>query len=282
MTTWDGDGVDPWLPDRLAAEARIVAAERKLYDAWFASMSRWLVKARRGVFANGPRPDAAAVFSVAPDWSREMTRFVQGPVRAAVGLAYGELFGPGFRFDSRPAVVAHLAEVHNRMVRTTDDVYGLIAGEIAHGAAGGASIPEIAERVDELLSATGTERWSNRAVTVARTETVGSLNAGRYDAFAAVADTLGRPLDLMWLATVDTRTRESHVEADGQQVPQGQPFTVGGTELRFPGDPFGPAEETVNCRCTTLLVDPDETVDLTGRGFSDADAWWAQQIEDAQ
>lgn len=277
--TWDGDGIDPWLPDRLAAEARITAAERRLYDSWFASISRWLVKTRRGVFANGPRPDPAAVFATAPDWAAEMDRFVQGPVKDTMGIAYRDLFGDGYAFDARPAVAAHLADVRNRMVRTTDDVFSLIAGEVAHGAAAGESVDDIATRVGQVLDATGTERWPNRAVVVARTEGIGALNAGRTDSYQAVADELGEPMEQQWISTVDSRTRPSHAAADGQRVPVGDSFTVGGATLRFPGDPAGPAREVVQCRCSTILVKPGEQVDLTNRQYTtdDWDAWHEAQ-----
>lgn len=269
--TWDGEGIDPWLPARLAAEARITGAERRLYNEWLASMGRWLVKAKRQVYANGAVPDPTGVFTAAPEWAREMDRLVDGPVKDTMGEAYRELFGDGYRFDTRPAVVEHLASVRNRMVRTSDDVFGLVAGEVAAGATSGASIPEIRDRVDKILSSSGTERWRGRAVTVARTETIGSLNAGRADSFEAASEELGEPMESMWLSTVDLRTRPSHAFADGQRVPVGTPFEVGGASLRFPGDPFGPAEEVINCRCTTLLVGADEEVDLSDRQYTEDD-----------
>lgn len=277
--TWDGDGIDPWLPERLNAELDITRAERRLFDSWFASISRWLVQAKRAVLA-GPGVDAAAVFGRADEWAAEMDRFVQGPVLDTMGTTYRQLFGDGYRYDNRPAVVDYLANVRNRMVRTPDEVYGLIAGQVAHGAAIGSSIDDITAEVDTVLSATGTERWRNRAVTVARTETIGALNAGRHDAFAQVAADLDEDLEQMWLSTIDARTRPAHAAADQQRVPIGQPFTVGGASLMFPGDPTGPAAQVINCRCTTLLVEPGEEVDLTGRsqyGTDDWDAWHEAQ-----
>lgn len=273
MTGWDGTGVDPWLPERLASEIQITRAERRMYQEWWASFSAWLVTVHRSVLGSNVRPDASAVWAHAPLWAEHMTTFVQGPVKDTMGLAYEALFGKGYQFDSRPAVSAYLGQVHNRMVRTTDEVYDLVASTVARGAAGGDSIPDIAARVDEILTATGTERWMNRSTVVARTETIGSLNAGRRDAAEAMQEELGVPLEWQWLNSADARVRPSHVEADGQRVPVGTPFTVGGALLSHPGDPFGPAEECANCRCTTLILEPGEEVDLTGRGFSDWDTW---------
>jgi uncharacterized protein with gpF-like domain len=100
---------------------------------------------------------------------------------------------------------------------------------------------------------------------VARTETIGALNAGRADAFRVVAADSDEDLYTMWLATDDARTRHTHNEAEGQRVPVGSPFIVGGFELRFPGDPLGPPQEVIQCRCTMLLVDADENVDRSNR-----------------
>lgn len=278
MTGWDGTGVDPWLPQRLAAEAAITAAERRLYQAWWGSLSAWLVTVHRSVLGTNTRPDAAAVWAHAPLWAEHMTSFVQGPVKSTMGIAYEALFGKGYQFDARPAVSAHLAQVHNRMVRTTDEVYDLVASAVAKGAALGEGIPEIAERVDEILSATKTERWRGRSTTVARTETIGSLSAGRQDSFAALAEELGEEMETVWISTVgDGRTRPEHAEADGQRVALGQPFIVGGEQLRYPGDPFGSASNVINCRCSTALAAPGEDIDMTGRQFSDWEDWWEDQ-----
>lgn len=263
---WDGTGVDPWLPARLAAQAEIAAAELAVREAVWEELSSWLVLASRAILAT-IRPDPFAVWSRAPEWVAAVKRIVEGPIRDTIRLSYATLLGDGYQFDMRPAVVEHLADVTNRMVRTPDSVFTLVAEQISRGADGGEGIPEIAARVAEVLDATGTERWQNRATVVARTETLSALNAGRSDSFEAVAEELGVPFESMWLATADTRTRATHRVADGQRVPLGKPFTVGGVQLARPGDPKGPGSEIIQCRCTTLLLEPGETVDLTHRQF---------------
>lgn len=278
--TWDGTGVDPFLPERIARELDAAAAERRLYRAWWSSFSDWLTRVNRSVLGSGI-PDPNGVWTHVPLWASMMSTVVAGPIHDAVGLAYERLFGPGFLFDQRPAVTSYLAEVTNRMVRTPDQVYDVVASQIARGAGAGESIPRIAERVDDVLSTTGTANWRNRAVVVARTETLGALSFGRVDAFGAVADALGGDFELVWLATLDSRVRPAHLTADGQRVPLGTPFTVDGEQLMRPGDPSGSASNVIQCRCSTLLERPGETTSQVGRGFADADAWWATQIEKA-
>lgn len=52
-----------------------------------------------------------------------------------------------------------------------------------------------------------------------------------------------------WVTRGDTRVRAAHRELNGTTLPAGTPYTVNGSALRFPGDPFAPADPTVNCRC---------------------------------
>ena len=263
---WTGDGDDPWLPERLADQADVAASEIAIREAYWTELSSWIVTVNRAVLRS-VRPDPMAVWSTSGEWARAAHRVVQGPIKESIGQVYGQLLGPGYKFDQRPAVIEHLATVENRMVRTPESVFSLVSSNIAKGANLGESIPEIAKRVDDVLSTTGTERWPNRATVVARTETLGALNAGRDDAFTAVAKELGEPFEKMWLCTIDSRTRQTHRKADKQRVPLGGTFTVGGSSLRRPGDPSGPAKEVIQCRCSMILLEPGETVDLSHRQF---------------
>lgn len=57
-----------------------------------------------------------------------------------------------------------------------------------------------------------------------------------------------------WVSRHDSRTRETHLAADGQVVPVEGYFEVGLDRLRFPADPLGSAAETANCRCIVVGV----------------------------
>lgn len=275
---WDGDGTDPWLPERLARDAAIVRAETDVFNRLWAELSAWLVKVNRAVVPSEVMPpEPMAVWAFVPAWEQLVLRFLNGPVKDTFGLAFRTIFGDDYRWDQRPGLAAHLAGVANRMVRTPDEVFNLVATAVAEGAGNGEGIPALAKRVDRILSVTETERWPNRAVVIARTETLGAMNAGRDDSFSAVAEEIGGDYEKLWLATDDTRTRASHRAADGQRVPLGSPFLIGadpdmnlaGVHLMRPGDPSGPAHEVIQCRCTTLLVRPGETIDLSNRGWED-------------
>lgn len=259
---WQGEGPDPWLPERIAYAIEVAVAEEAIRQQVWAELSAWLVLTRRAVLAP-IRPDPVAVWSQAPAWEAAVQRIVAGSITDAMGAAYAQTLGAGYKFDNRPLVVDHLASVTNRMVNTPDTVFDLVASQVAAGANEGESIPQLAKRVDSILSATDTERWANRATVVARTETLGALNAARTDVFDLVAQTLGGDYEQVWIATLDKRTRTSHRSADGQRVPLGNPFTVGGASLRYPGDPYGPGKETIQCRCSTIMTEVGEMSDVS-------------------
>lgn len=263
---WDGKGTDPWLVSRMEAAAEAATAELAIREAIWVELSKWIVSVSRAVM-HTVMPDPTAIFAKSPEWAAAVNKIVRGPINDAVGIAYKNLLGSGYAFDSRPAIIEHLSTVSNRMVRTVDTTFDLVAKQVATGANLGESAAEIASRVDNVLSTTATERWPNRATVIARTETMSAINAGRQDSFAAVEEELDMPFEQMWITTIDNRTRPTHKRADGQRVPTGQPFIVGGSSLRFPGDPLGPGKEIIQCRCTMILLEPGETVDLTNRQF---------------
>lgn len=128
-----------------------------------------------------------------------------------------------------------------------------VATSIAQSFDEGLSIPDAASA---LLTATELITVS-QAVMLARTDLIGLANGGSsiaVDAVNASAAEAGEPMFLTksWLATMDDRTRETHVEADGQEVPIDATFTVGEDQLDYPGDPEGSDAEVINCRCTVL------------------------------
>lgn len=123
-----------------------------------------------------------------------------------------------------------------------------------------------AEREGRPLTATDirkiTARYSDRLLklrgdTIARTEALTSLHAAQYEAIQQLVDSgkvTANQVRRVWDATGDTRTRFSHLAADGQSVGLNEPFVMpSGATLRYPGDPNGPAEEIVNCRCAVKI-----------------------------
>lgn len=93
---------------------------------------------------------------------------------------------------------------------------------------------------------------SNQAAAIrsARTMVTQAENKGRLDSYHELED-MGTILKKRWVATADERTRESHLEMDGEEVDLDEAFSNG---LQYPGDPDGDPSEVYNCRCTMETV----------------------------
>lgn len=114
----------------------------------------------------------------------------------------------------------------------------------------GESIPHAAERLQKVL---GMDEAT--AVRSARTAMTSAENAGRVDSYRR-AEAAGIELKQQWMATPDARTRPSHRALDMEIVKVGEDFHAAGGNLRYPGDPKGPASEVYNCRCTLVAWFP--------------------------
>lgn len=125
----------------------------------------------------------------------------------------------------------------------------LVSRIISNGEAAGESVRTIAT---EIRKATGLSPF--RAARVARTET--------HSAAMHASQTFAKSTDLelikIWLTTTDDVTRDTHITADLQERELDDSYDVGGASLRFPGDPGGPVEEIVNCRCGELYEEPED------------------------
>lgn len=125
-----------------------------------------------------------------------------------------------------------------------------IVAAVQSGYEEGLSVDQIAQNIRKKIPGMS----QLRGALIARTETHGAANAGSYEA----AKDLGLDLKKEWLAGMDRRTRLTHSLADGQIVNMDEAFTVGSASLMYPGDPSGPAEEIINCRCSvSYIVDDD-------------------------
>lgn len=199
------------------------------------------------------KPDPAAVWGLVKEWEQVADHLTSDHLVDVVRHGW-EFSGRGHPYVSGNSFTqAQLARTHNLLMRIPDEVYQLIFAEISDGANAGESVGEIAERIDRVLSNTASERWFNRARTIARTETIRAYNAGALGSGLRAQELEQVPMMKEWLATEDSRTRPSHREADGQQRLLLEPFRVGGSSLMFPVDPLAQPEEVINCRCTMLI-----------------------------
>lgn len=54
-----------------------------------------------------------------------------------------------------------------------------------------------------------------------------------------------------WIAILDSKTRATHAEADGQEVGVNEDFIVGNERAKYPRSPELSAKESINCRCVS-------------------------------
>lgn len=154
---------------------------------------------------------------------------------------------------SDPVAQAWMANAANRLVAVGDEIWEHARAELVTGMAAGEGITALADRVATASALLAVPR----AEVIARTEVNSAANAGATTQLR----TLDVPATKTWLATTDPRTREAHLDADGQQVGINDSFTVDGESLDFPGDPSGSPGNVINCRCTCTYDIPDDDVD---------------------
>ncbi|WFE47594.1 phage minor head protein [Verrucosispora sp. WMMD1129] len=249
---------DRWLPLRLTHEARVVAAEKRVEQAVRAALAAWLGSARAvtlPVTAAALPPDQAALAGAGQAWFEAMTVHLLPAVDETFLEGVADAGGDVDVLRVEQLKDEYLAALPNRLQGVPDSAWTQVTAAITELTAEGASIPRIRDAVEALL---GELAWEDRAVTIARTETIGAYNAGTLTAWLTSARALDEKLDKVWVSTHDTRTRHDHRAADGQRVALDGVFMVGGVPLRFPGDPAAPPGQVVNCRCTMIEVPAGE------------------------
>lgn len=245
---------DPWLAQRMADRAAIQRAESVIHPAVRAAVDAFLVEVRREVlgegattaaaFADGDRPDLNGF----PDDSF-WTRLVNGRIRPASRRIFDRAY---LNIAAMRDRVAGRSDDHgdglaHRLAAFPRNVYERLRTGLAEGLARGENPAQLRARVAAL---TTLEEWDGQVMTMTRTETMTALNAG---AFAGALDEQARTGDQWqkrWQATRDQRVRHTHHEADGQVRDLTKTFRIGEGRLQFPGDPQGPPEEVINCRCS--------------------------------
>lgn len=119
-----------------------------------------------------------------------------------------------------------------------------IAGAVTRSLIQGEDIRTLAGRIAQATAGTNMKAM----LRYARTAMTSAQNAGRMEMLHR-AQGMGIKAKKTWLATLDSRTRDSHQHLDGVTVGVDEEFP---NKLMFPGDPNGPPGEVYNCRCTLV------------------------------
>jgi uncharacterized protein with gpF-like domain len=230
--------------------------EASVFRAAKEGLTRWLGAAREAVMTPWRRyraaPNPAAIAATVPLWQAQVDRILKALTPAQIeGWAAAHL--PGDYDPQDPYIQANLALTYNLLVRIPDEVHAIVVSAILQGAQNGESTEQIAQRVDDILTFTGSENWENRARVIAQTETNRHFN-GSMLAHGLLQEKNGaQGLSKRWDTILDGKERVEHQEANNQVQLLNRPFIVGGEALLFPGDPVGAPWNVINCRCSLRL-----------------------------
>jgi uncharacterized protein with gpF-like domain len=110
----------------------------------------------------------------------------------------------------------------------------------------GKSVEDIMAAIEPKIEFT-TNETQVRAQRIARTESMRSINGGRYAEMADVGVQYKT-----WVAIMDSEVRDSHAGLDNVTIPMEEMFKTPHGDVAYPGDPGADPSETINCRCTVI------------------------------
>lgn len=184
-----------------------------------------------------------------PDW---LTEFLEGMTevsRRTMQSAVLELWQDELGRDDDPATMPDrlirrvLQERRNLLAETAQSIYDDIKDELIEGVENGETMAELSGRVRSAFNGIN----DSRAEAIATTEVTAVYEKARQSTLEAAGVTHKE-----WITSGLPNVRFTHFQANGQIVKIDENFEVGGHSMAHPGDPNGPPEEVINCRCMTI------------------------------
>ncbi len=212
-----------------------------------AKMRRQYEAAQRWVKKNpGVEPPDSVKFKIDPEqiydekvWDDQINQDVD-PILVGVMEEFGTDVSSDF--DPRsPESQKYRDRQITRLKKINDTTKERIANVLAAAVALNYSLDEIEEDLNPIFD----DAIDNRAKRIATTEVVAAAGA-------AIKLAAKKGQTKTWVTMGDDRVRDTHQEVEGETRGIDEPFSIGGG-MQFPGDPKGPGEETVGCRCTLLI-----------------------------
>lgn len=150
------------------------------------------------------------------------------------------------------AAIAYQQRATNRLTQVGDDLWRKVRQQVTTGLANGTNVETVKKQIEQIT------RFSEfRADTIARTETVSAyVNGAMTGARALGAD---GPVEKVWIAALDARTRDTHAALHDTCIQIDAMFDVGGTPADAPHAAGLPPGEVVNCRCTVEFLYPGDS-----------------------
>lgn len=216
-------------------------------------LTEWLGRVKRLIFRPNGTVNRQALVNLDADWAARVNRVLMPELIRAARAGWESIasqLGLKAPFDpADPVLVEQIARTRNLLLNIDNEVYTSIIKAIADGADEGETVEQIAARINDILSVTGSQNWPNRAQVISRTEVTRFSEAGGIAAAQRWSTNTGRRLVKQWVTRHDSRVRMVHEEVNNVQVPLRSLFDVGTSRLRYPGDPTGAPHDVINCRC---------------------------------
>jgi hypothetical protein len=151
-------------------------------------------------------------------------------------------------WQGRMANLLSSSESAKRITNITAVTRQRVRDVLTRGASENWSIARLTKKVAGLFTG---KSGRTRAALIARTETTRAANVGHEMGASATRLKLKK----RWIATSDARTRDAHRAMLGSAaIGKDELFSVGGTSMKYPGDPAGGAANCCHCRCRVLYV----------------------------
>jgi HK97 family phage portal protein len=148
----------------------------------------------------------------------------------------------GLRRDVQKWITANVAERVVGINKTTADI---VRAEVRKGITAGLGSDAIA---NAIKTRTGGKFSTERAQTIARTETHAAYSKAQHKEAELLSKELNIEMVKTWMSHTDGRERDAHSLANGATVDLNENFVVGGEAVQSPAD-FKQAGNAINCRC---------------------------------
>ena len=145
-----------------------------------------------------------------------------------------------------------------RIVSVKNELIKYVIDFIVKGMEAEKDMRTIARELHKHILSRNFYRWQIERIV--RTETTAAANLGSIQA----GNASGVIWEKEWISAHDKRTRRDigdkypnrfdHWDMDGVKVLKGEKFNVQGDMLEYPGDPKGHPANTINCRCSVVVV----------------------------